>query len=551
LIVTIFWFAVGIFFYIEQGDLPMKNLSSLSGSKFYIVGGGIAGLASAVYLIREGGCPGKDITIFDGADVTGGALDGSGSADKGYLIRGGRMHEEHFVCTWDLLSAIPSLDNSEISIKEEIFAFNRQVVSGSHSRLLKDGEKMDVSSYGLSKHDIFDLLRLTMSSEESLGTKCIEEWFSPEFFDTVFWLLWSTTFAFQRWSSLAEMRRYAVRFIHLLPGFNQLKGIMRTYYNQYDSVVLPIETWLRERGVNFRLSTPVIDIDFEIVGTDKRATALHILSPEGQHRVRLDEADYMFVTLGSMVESSTTGTMSSPAPYMPKSTVGAWALWERIAAKDKAFGRPQAFCDCPDKSKWMSFTVTLKDPTFFEYMENFTGNPAGTGGLVTITDSNWFMSVVLAHQPHFRNQPDNIYVFWGDGLLPDSRGNFVKKSMTECSGEEIMVELFSHLGILDMMQPLMQKVSCVPCMMPYIDSQFMPRTIGDRPQVIPPNATNFAFLGQFVEVPNDCVFTVEYSVRCAQMAVFGLLGLERAVSPIYRGDHDIGVLFNALKALQR
>ena len=529
----------------------MNNSSSQAGRKFYIVGGGIAGLATAVYLIREGGCAGKDITIFDGADVSGGALDGSGSAEEGYLIRGGRMHEEHFVCTWDLLSAIPSLDDPAISVKEEIFAFNRQVVSGSHSRLLKSGEKMDVSSYGLSKHDIVDLLKLTMSSEKSLGNKSIEEWFPPEFFDTVYWFLWSTTFAFQRWSSLAEMRRYAVRFIHLLPGFNQLKGIMRTYYNQYDSVVLPIETWLREHGVNFRLSTPVVDIDFDIDGTDKRATALHILNPEGHHKTTLAEADCLFVTLGSMVESAATGSMTSPAPFLPKSAVGSWALWERLAVKDEAFGRPQIFCDNPKKSKWMSFTVTLKDHTFFEYMENFTGNPAGTGGLVTITDSNWFMSVVLAHQPHFRNQPDNVFVFWGDGLLPDAPGNFVKKPMAECSGEEVMFELFYHLGILDMMQPLMQKISCVPCMMPYIDSQFMPRSVGDRPHVIPPGASNFAFLGQFVEVPNDCVFTVEYSVRCAQMAVFGLLGVERAVSPVYRGDHDIGVLFNALKALQR
>ena len=520
-------------------------------SRFSIVGGGIAGLASAVYLIREGGCSGSNITIFDGAAVSGGALDGSGSAEEGYLIRGGRMHEEHFVCTWDLLSDIPSLDDPTVSVKEETFAFNREVVSGSHARLLRGGEKMDVSSYGLSKHDTFDLLRLTMSSEESLGAKRIEEWFAPEFFETVYWLLWSTTFAFQRWSSLAEMRRYAVRFIHLLPGFNQLKGILRTYYNQYDTVVLPIETWLRQHGVNFMLNTPVIDIDFEMVGTDKRATAIHYLSPAGDQKLALAEDDGLLVTLGSMVESAATGSMTSPAPFLPKSETGAWALWERIAAKDAAFGRPQTFCEHPDKSKWMSFTVTLKDPTFFEYMESFTGNPAGTGGLVTITDSNWFMSVVLAHQPHFRNQPDDVFVFWGDGLLPDAPGNYVRKPMSACCGREILVELFSHLGIMAMMQPGMEKISCVPCMMPYIDSQFMPRTAGDRPQVIPPDAANFAFLGQFVEVPNDCVFTVEYSVRCAQTAVFGLLGLDREVSPVYRGDHDIKVLLAALNALRR
>ncbi len=529
----------------------MKNTGPDGAIKFYIVGGGIAGLASAVYLIREGRCPGSAITIFDGAGICGGALDGSGTAEDGYLIRGGRMHERHFVCTWDLLSAIPSSEDPAISVKEEVFAFNRRVVSHSQTRLLKAGRKMDVSSYGLSKRDLFALIRLVMRSEKSLGGKRIDEWFIPTFFDTVFWLLWSTTFAFQRWSSLAEMRRYAIRFMHLLPGFNRLEGILRTVYNQYDSVILPIETWLRTQGVNFALNTPVVDIDFAFDGSFQRATALHYLCGKGLETIELAAGDRLFVTLGSMVEAAAMGSMTMAAPFREKSATGLWALWERIAAKGDAFGRPWAFCGQVAQSKWMSFTVTLKDPTFFEYMERFTGNRPGTGGLVTLTDSNWLMSVVLAYQPHFRNQPANVFVFWGNGLLPDAPGNFVAKPMSECRGEEILIELFSHLGVLEMMRPRMGEVSCVPCMMPYIDSEFMPRVAGDRPRVIPGGATNFAFLGQFVEIPNDCVFTVEYSVRSAQTAVFGLLGLDREVSPIYRGDHDIRVLRDVLKALRR
>lgn len=516
-----------------------------------IVGGGIAGLACAVYLIREAGVNGSNITLYNQDSINGGALDGSGSAEKGYRIRGGRMHEEHFVCTWDLLSEIPTLHNPNLMVTQEIFEFNKQVVSGSHSRLLRVGKKMDVSSYGLSKRDTFDLLRLNSTPEILLGAKRIDEWFAPEFFGTVFWYLWATTFAFQRWSSLAEMRRYAIRFIHLLPGFNQLKGIMRTVYNQYDSVVLPIETWLKQRGVNFVMNATVTDIDFDMSGGEKRATAIHYLGAGIPQTTALGTGDCLFVTLGSMVESAGIGTMSTPAPLISKGSTGAWVLWERIASKDGSFGRPAVFNSHVDQSKWMSFTVTLKDPAFFDHMEHFTGNKAGTGGLVTLTDSNWFMSVVLAHQPHFRNQPPGTFVFWGDGLLPDMPGNYVKKPMSQCSGEEILHELFSHLGVVELMRPLMDKVSCTPCMMPYIDSQFMPRTKGDRPLVIPQGAKNFAFLGQFVEVPHDCVFTVEYSVRTAQTAVFGLLGVEREVSPVYRGDHDIHVLISALQAVIR
>lgn len=529
----------------------MNTTCKQRGGKAYIVGGGIAGLASAVYLIRAGGFSGSDIILIEGGEVNGGALDGAGSAAQGYLIRGGRMHEAHFVCTWDLLSGIPSLDNPGMSVTQEVEEFNRRVVTQSHARLLRAGQKMDVSSYGLSPRDSYDLLRLTMSPEAALGARRIEEWFAPEFFDTVFWWLWCTTFAFQRWSSLAEMRRYAIRFIHLLPGFHQLEGIMRTVYNQYDSVILPLETWLKGQGVQFRLNTPVVDVDFAIDAVHKRATALHHLGPDGPGTIALADNDYLFVTLGSIVESSATGSMGAAAPLKPKSATGAWALWERIAARDAAFGRPEVFCGNVAQSKWMSFTVTLHDAAFFQYMEAFTGNRAGTGGLVTFTDSNWLMSVVLAHQPHFRNQPEDVFVFWGDGLLPDRPGNYVPKPMSQCTGEEILLELFAHLGIGERMRPLLDRMHCIPCMMPFIDSEFMPRAAGDRPLVIPDGAVNFAFLGQFVELPHDCVFTVEYSVRSAQTAVFGLLDVQREVSPLYRGDHDITVLFNALQALRR
>lgn len=530
----------------KQGPVAARQAGSA-----YLVGGGIAALAAAVYLISEGDMPGEHIHIFELGDKAGGALDGAGSPEQGYVIRGGRMHESHFGCTWDLLSRIPTLEDSDTSVTDEIFDFNRRVVTGSNSRLLWAGEKMDVASYGLSKQHSFDMLRLLFHTESTLGNKAIEDWFSKDFFETVFWLLWSTTFAFQRWSSLVEMRRYFVRFIHLLPGFNRLAGIMRTVYNQYDSVVAPIERWLDGHGVNFHYSCTVQDIDFEIDGECKTATALQYRQHDELRRIDLDRSDLLFVTLGSMVENSSLGTMREPAALPAPLQQGAWALWKKIATRDPAFGRPGVFCDQVRDSSWMSFTVTLKEPGFFNYMESFTGNAAGTGGLVTMADSGWFMSVVLAYQPHFRNQPDDVFVFWGDGLSPYNVGDFVSKPMAECNGEEILIELFSHLRILERMRPAIGSMNCIPCMMPYIDSQFMPRSAGDRPEVIPAGASNFAFLGQFVELPGDCVFTVEYSVRGAQTAVFGLLGLDREVTPIYEGHHDIEVLLAAIKAVNR
>jgi oleate hydratase len=176
-------------------------------------------------------------------------------------------------------------------------------------------------------------------------------------------------------------------------------------------------------------------------------------------------------------------------------------------------------------------------------MEKFSGNEAGTGGLVTFKDSNWLMSIVLAHQPHFLNQPADVQVFWGYALVPDRVGNFVPKPMADCNGAEILLELCGHLRF-DL--ETIKTANCIPCRMPYITSMFMPRLQNDRPLPVPPDSKNFAFISQFVELPADTVFTVEYSVRAAQMAVYELLGINLQVPAVTPHDKSLHTEFEAL-----
>ncbi len=529
--------------------MPAKNVNELTS--VYLVGSGIANLASAVYLIEDAGLRPANITLLEQARVTGGALDGSGDPEHGFVIRGGRMHEAKYQCYWDLLSRIPSLENPAISITEETFEFNERFVSHAQARLLKDGKKLDVSSYGVGLKDQGLMLELLFLPETALDGKRIEEWFTHAFFSTVYWYLFTTMFAFQKWSSLAEMRRYMKRFMHLLPGMNHLEGVMRTKYNQYHSVVLPIERWLRERGVQFALQTRVTDIDFSLAADKKSATLISIERDGEEDEIVLGDNDYIFITQGSITESTDNGTWEKPPRLLGEAASGAWPLWKRIAKRDESFGHPGVFCDDIELSKWYSFSVTLHDSTFHDYMEDFTGNVDGTGGLVTLTDSNWLMSIVIARQPHFPNQPKDVKIFWGYGLYVDRIGNHVHKKMSECNGREILEELWYHLKVQDLMRPIVDagKVNCIPTAMPYIDSLFMPRAVGDRPAVIPEYATNFAFLGQFAEAPDDCVFTVEYSVRCAQMAVYGHFDTGKKPIPVYLGAHSPKALIAATRAL--
>jgi len=523
-------------------------------SKVYLVGSGIASLASATYLIKDAGVSGENIYILEQDAIPGGALDGAGDPENGYIIRGGRMHEEHFVCYWDLLSNIPSYDDQNISVKDESFEFSSRFVSHAQARLLKGGKKIDLTSFGLSVKDQADLMRLTFASEKSLNNIRIEDWFKREFFETNYWLLWTTMFAFQKWSSVAVMRRYMKRFIHLLDGMPRLGGIMRTKYNQYHSVVMPLKRYLLERGVHFDMHTQVVDIDFTHTDDKITATALHVIDKKGKGMdIPLGESDYVFITNGSITDSTDHGSWAKAPVLKDKSTSGSWMLWENIAKKDKIFGAPGVFSDNIDLQKWYSYTATLRDSTFHDYMENFSGNLDGTGGLVTMTDSNWLMSIVIARQPHFPDQPKDVKVFWGYGLYPDREGNHVKKKMSECNGEEILEELWYHLKIQDLMKPIVAsgKVNCIPIAMPFIDSLFMPCAKGDRPHVLPEGSVNFAFLGQFAEVADDCVFTVEYSVRCAQTAVYGLFDCGKDVLPIYDSIHSPKVLITAMKAISR
>jgi oleate hydratase len=251
-----------------------------------------------------------------------------------------------------------------------------------------------------------------------------------------------------------------------------------------------------------------------------------------------------------MTAGSSLGGTDRPAACDSNDSSGAWALWKTIAAGRSEFGHPSVFADHVDESRWLSFTATLHDPTLFRLIRDLTGNVPGEGGLITFPQSNWLASIVLPHQPHFIGQPKDVQVLWGYGLFVDRPGNFVTKPMVECTGREIMTELLGHLKIEAQAQRILGDAICIPCVMPFITSQFLRRKRGDRPQVVPEGWTNLAFVGQFCELPNDVVFTVEYSVRSAQTAVYTLLGLNRAAPAVYKGQHDLRVVYGAASALR-
>jgi oleate hydratase len=513
--------------------------------KAYLVGGGIGSLAAAAFMIRDAGLPGENISILESAAVMGGSLDGAGSPTTGYSMRGGRMlTTDNYECTWNLYKSIPSLHEPGRSVFDETVAFNEKYRSHSLARLVDSRRaKVPVESMGFSMQDRLELLKLAESDEESLGSSCITDWLSPRFFETAFWYMWATTFAFQPWHSAVEFRRYLHRFMLEFSRIDTLAGVKRTIYNQYDSLVLPLQAWLESRGVHLITDCTATDLEHETRDGKLGVTAIHCLRQGKPEVIAVNAGDVVFIQNGSMTDASSLGSMSSAPAKLTKDNRGSWTLWERLARTGADFGNPAAFNSCIAQSCWESFTVTLTNPEFFDAMTRFSGNQPGTGGLVTFKDSNWLLSIVLAHQPHFRNQPANVQVFWGYSLFPDRVGNFVAKPMSECNGAEILEEL---CGLLRFDLTTVAGANCIPCRMPYITSMFMPRSPGDRPLPVPRGAKNFAFVSQFVEIPGDVVFTVEYSVRAAQTAVYELFGVDRKIPVVTPHDKSLRVRLDAL-----
>ena len=511
----------------------------------YFIGGGIGSLAAAAFMIRDGKVPGANISILESAPLLGGSLDGAGDAVSGYSLRGGRMlTTDNYECTWDLYKTIPSLSRPGKTVFDETVEFNEIHKAHSLARLVdRRRAKVPVTSMGFSMQDRIELLKLSNADEDTLTDERITDWLSPPFFESEFWYMWMTTFAFQPWHSAVEFKRYLHRFMLEFSRIETLAGVKRTIYNQYDSLVLPLQAWLQQQGVRLLTDCKVTEVAHTTEDGEFAVTALHCLREGRSEVIAVASGDLVFLQNASMIDASSLGSMTTAPPRLTKVDSGGWTLWEKLAQSRPEFGNPAAFNSCIAQSCWESFTVTLKDPAFFELMNRFSGNEPGTGGLVTFKDSNWLMSIVLAHQPHFANQPAGVQVFWGYSLLPDRVGNFVAKPMADCNGAEILAEICGHLRFdLD----TVASANCIPCRMPYITSMFMPRLRGDRPLPVPRHSRNFAFISQFVEIADDVVFTVEYSVRAAQMAVYQLLDIDRKVPAVTPHDKSIRTQFEAL-----
>lgn len=509
----------------------------------YIIGGGLAGLAAAAFLVDDAGMPAENVRILERYQVVGGCCDGV-RGPEGYLCRGERELEQYMECLWYLYSKVPSLENEGRTVLEDVVDFNRDEPIHSEARVLtKDGEIYDgVHSYKLTDEDFKKLIAFMELPESELEDKAIEDFFGETFFHASLWLCFHSCLAFKRYHSALEMRRYFNRFA-LLTRNEYLEGFIHTKYNEYDAMIKPLMTWLEGLGVQTQYGCNVYDLELDSANNTAKAILYKDENEPGSpaRRIEVGENDIVLATVGSLTTSYAFGDNKTVAPTIRDTDdLGLFTFWQNLAAKDKKFGDPDHFLGQIDRTKWMSFFPTIKGyPEFVQRIERLTGSKAGTGGAITLRDSAWDISFVLHHKPFFLDQADDEDVLWADGLYGENIGDYVKKPMAECTGDEIMTEFLYQLNMLDMLDEVLAHTYVSTCMMPYIGAHFMPRKISDCPAWVPEGCTNLGFLGQYTQHPEEASFTVELSVRSAMEAVYQLTGLERDVLEVNPSRYDL------------
>jgi oleate hydratase len=426
--------------------------------------------------------------------------------------------------------------------------FNKDEPIHSEYRIIeKCGKVADYHNFKLDAECSTLATMLLYAPEETLEGLAIQDYFPPRFFESNMWYCVSTMLAFKKYHSVIEIKRYFRRFTHLGPEIDYLHGILHTDLNEYDAIINPILVWLKGLGVNIIIDTEVTDI--ELTKDNNTVQSLEFLKAGQKQSIKIAPEDMVFVTNGSMAQNSAFGDNNTVAPTnRDTKDRGVFTLWEKLAAKDKKFGNPATFISDIDQTKWVSVFPTITDyPQFVERIEKVSGSKAGCGGAITIKDSSWLISFELHHKPFFPNQPDNVEVFWLMGLYGENTGDYIKKPMCDCTGNEIITELLYHLGMLDMKDDLIAHSYISTCMMPYITSQFMPRKIADRPKIVPDGCTNLGFIGQYVETPEDAVFTVETSVRTAMQAVYYLTKVDKDPIEVYPTRYDMRYILAGIK----
>lgn len=520
-----------------------------SQERFLLVGGGVAALAAAVFLIRDAAVPGHRIRILEARGRPGGALVSGRAPDSPALFLGnavrGMVKGEH-ACLFDLLGSVPTLTDPGRSLLDDVNEARPDRLEASSAepgaRLIDGRHRVVEPDLGLAAADRDALADLLARSDDELAGVRVDAVVPAHLLGSDFWTLWATTFRLRPGSGALDLKH---SLQHHLPDPSRppaLAGLDRTRRSEYESIVRPLHHWLRAQGVAFTLGATVTDLHIAgSVGTARCATSLTFTTRGRSHTMELGERDHVLATLGCMTSNAAVGDDDAPPEPDLARRDATWRLWESLARAQPDFGRPDAFTAHVPDTAWLSFTLTSTTPDLHWYIGHLTGDPDGAGGPITFRDSPWLLTLTVPRRAHFTGQRPQTHTVLGYGMRLDVPGEHVPATLLRATGRQLVDELIGQLGLERRATTVRMNTRARAVLLPYAGSPLLPRRPGDRPVPVPAGVRNLAFLGQFAEIPGEVAFSMEYSVRSAMLAVYRLLGLDRDV-PAPRRQPDAPTL---------
>ncbi|KAL2809396.1 streptococcal 67 kDa myosin-cross-reactive antigen like family-domain-containing protein [Aspergillus granulosus] len=469
----------------------------------WLVGSGIASLTAAIRLIKEAKVPESNIHIIDTHTGTGGGMRMQGNEDtdsnqsvleavrKRDISKRSTGAPEVLKPHFYFFKASPfySYDSSAPtrgSLAESLFPVSAMdAVTDKHHAPPARSVTLGRSGPEVSHHrgvqigiaQRMVLVGCLLEHENAIGKKSIRD-----IIDSTFSSLNSGCFGRLRDSGLYPWHG-AVKF--------------QRHLRKYLGI-------LKRQGVDFRFHQQVTDLKAYPEGGPTTISQIEVMTEAGtEELITLDPQDILIVTLGSTSSGAAMGSDSTPPDGLTSNWEEVldsdWKLWEKLAQKSAKLGNPMNFLPRIQESTVETFTATFTGPGFNNLYEKLTQERPGTDALLSLSESNWGVTITVPHQPVFSRQSDDVPVMLGYALNPVAGGNYVKKEMWRCTGQEILKEILSHLGYRSEdsaeAAAILAAAKTVPYGLPLGTAPLLTRSAGDRPPVIPKWTTNIARIG--------------------------------------------------------
>lgn len=523
----------------KQKLLASSDAKNLKYAKnIYISGGSIASYAAAAYLIKDGGYNGSSIHIY-GSPSSSVLSEEYGSV--GPYFR--ELMDNINAYTADELNVASILDNSVFTSAPDVKFINM------------DGtvHTLDLTLSREMQKKLIKAMKTYYSAPAELNGISISQYFKdmPDFFESDLFVFTETTFGLRPEHKLTEL----LLRLEQLASYAPEPGLYDTLYHDF-STVSCLEEYLEENGVEILHAAEITGVE----GGENKLSALHIMNDGTRMTIYLNKEDFVILTTGNISDNYSEGGFSEIAPIIETAPFSS-ALWADASAKDDSFGLPETMLE--DVPEYMEFSIVDNGSYLLKKICNVAGCTPDIGLSLIFGESNWKMKLTseaysfngdaseddivltvdgavnaasdiddtdltqedidaalnIAEETaiNYEHQP----VIMVKGVYTGSEGNFIDKTMRECTGVELLYELCCHLGLNSYWDEILEniKVVMVSCY-PLKNAPLCNKEAYAAPELMPYD--NCVSIGQYVatDVPS-C--TIEQEIRSAQMAVYKLI----------------------------